>query len=49
MVLPDIQIIKEDSLADGANDRMSPDDRLATLQEALDIQSKAERAKEKHK
>ena len=45
MVLPDIQIIKEDSLADGANDRMSPDDRLATLQEALDIQSKAERAK----
>ena len=33
------------SLADGADDRMSPDDRLATLQEALDIQSKAERAK----
>ena len=45
MVLPDIQIIKEDSLADGSNDRISPDDLLADLQKKLDMQAEAERAR----
>ena len=44
MVLPDIQIIEEDSLADGSDDRISQDNQLADLQKMFDMQAEAGQA-----
>jgi len=47
MATPDLQIIEEDSLADGSNDRISPDEQFAYLQEMLAQRAKLEQEQRK--